>query len=531
MNISKKKSRSARRKSPLKKSRSARRKSPVKKSRSTRRKSPSRRYHHKLHLRGGALVQCQNCKSYKNESDTNKIFNRITKTNEFKCKRVCAFRTERQAAIDNAAIAAQQEDNRQELIRQNALRLAANPEIAAARIDRQQAQEQAARDRQQAREEADRAREEADRARADAVRAREEVDAYRKSIIEAQKVIKEIKNRKRNLLTDRQFKQLSQPLYRNYGAARQADTNRWVQHTKDLRNTYINSWNHYNDSYDDSNPLWGHIDVTGEITDDIMNLIHKRRVHIDHHNRQTTRNINRKHYLALRNLYTTTSSLDQDNNFLMERNLISYSWDSINKNINIDESIPYQFSPNSIEIHCTTLKTKDNVRTITDARGNKIPSNFYGHVTLNVIGPITEKNQEDINRMGTEDYSNKIDTDNRTRYQCIEDIEKKLMGREFHYGIFIDPVNSKKTEKWWGKNQFGYYNMRNFDQEQFTTGDIKTTYFPTHNSPMRLMLEYYLNCINTCPEEIVFNPDPTRGQTKLTYKDLTGWGRPRKIIN
>ena len=42
-----------------KKSRSARRKSPVKKSRSTRRKSPSRRYHHKLHLRGGALVQCQ----------------------------------------------------------------------------------------------------------------------------------------------------------------------------------------------------------------------------------------------------------------------------------------------------------------------------------------------------------------------------------------------------------------------------------------------------------------------------------------
>ena len=355
-----------------------------------------------------------NCKSYKNESDTNKIFNRITKTNEFKCKRVCAFRTERQAAIDNAAIAAQQEDNRQELIRQNALRLAANPEIAAARIDRQQAQEQAARDRQQAREEADRAREEADRARADAVRAREEVDAYRKSIIEAQKVIKEIKNRKRNLLTDRQFKQLSQPLYRNYGAARQADTNRWVQHTKDLRNTYINSWNHYNDSYDDSNPLWGHIDVTGEITDDIMNLIHKRRVHIDHHNRQTTRNINRKHDLALRNLYTTTSSLDQDNNFLMERNLISYSWDSINKNINIDESIPYQFSPNSIEIHCTTLKTKDNVRTITDARGNKIPSNFYGHVTLNVIGPITEQNEKDINRMGTEDYRNKIDTDNQT---------------------------------------------------------------------------------------------------------------------
>ena len=339
------------------------------------------------------------------------------------------------------------------------------------------------------------------------------------------------------MLTDRQFKQLSQPLYRNYGAARQADTNRWVQRTKDLRNTYINSWNHYNDSYNDSNPLWGHIDEDmirdkykgQKIPDDIMNLVHKRRVHIDHHNRQTTRNIKHKHDLALQNLYVGFPDTDDD--FLLERNLISYSWDSINKNINLDQSISYQFSPNSIEIHCTTLKTKDINRKITDVRGNKIPSNFYGHVTLNVIGPITKQNQEDIIRMGTHDYSNRIDTDKRTLYQCIEDIEKKQMGREFHYGIFIHPVTSQTTERWWGKNKFGSYNMKNFDQEQFTTGDIKETYFPTHNSPMRLMLEYYLNCINTCPEEIVFNPDPTRGQTKLTYKDLTGWGRPRKIIN
>ena len=67
MNVSKKKSRSARRKSPLKKSRSARRKLPhLKKSRSTRRKSPSRRYHHKLHLRGGVRVKCSRCKSEKN---------------------------------------------------------------------------------------------------------------------------------------------------------------------------------------------------------------------------------------------------------------------------------------------------------------------------------------------------------------------------------------------------------------------------------------------------------------------------------
>jgi hypothetical protein len=534
-----KKSTSRRRKSPLKKSTSRRRKSPLKKSRSlllNNKKIPSKRYHHKLHLRGGKRVKCAQCKSEKNESDTHQIFNRTTRKEETRCKKPCVPRTERQAAAENAAIAAQQEANRQEQIIQNAARLAANPELAADRLAREQAHEDAAR----AREEAARAREEAARAREEAIaearKLYEENKAYKRTIIEGQKEIKQIKNRKKDLEKEVAFdpnllNQLNQRLYRHYGetAPQKRQTEEYVQRIKELRNKYIKLWNYNNNYYDDYyDPLWNHIDDkianyhNVDIPRNIIELITKRNAYKSYHDRNTISRIHGEHRGSKNILYEGSDVAD--NTILMKRILISYSSDSINKNLNTDDSEHYLFSPNSIEIHCTTVKTEDKDTDPQDARNHIIPSNFYGHVTLTVIGSINKSDEKTILTKAAIEYKHKDKNPSKTMHNCTEDIERKRNGRTFHYGIFQDKYTKLTRERWWSNN----IDLVNFEREIFTH-DIESTFFPTHNSPMQLMKEYYLKCINTCPEQIVFRPNYIRGQTKLTFKDLTDWGIPKQL--
>ena len=337
----------------------------------------------------------------------------------------------------------------------------------------------------------------------------------------------------KSLITDTEINQINQRLYRNYGAAHQTDTDLYVDRIKKLRKKYTNSWNiHNNHDYafdSDSEPLWGDLNFTMEtytmnrepIPAHYIDLIHKRQAYKEYYNRETANKIVRKQNSRL---YTGNSS--EDDGILTERNLITYSWDSINKNINTDISIPYEFSPNSIEIHCTTLKTQDVGAQVTDPRGNLVPSNYFGHVTLNVIGPITPRLKTEIIRLGNERHK----ATGEPLYKCIEWCEKKHIGREYHYGIFIDPLNNaNRRERWWSTDSRRTYNINPalFRLEEF---HFFQTYLTTHNSPMRLMSEYYLHCINTCPEEVVYTRPAQVDQTKLTYKDLTGWGQPKRIV-
>lgn len=173
-----------------------------------------------------------------------------------KCKKPCRFRTEIQAALDNAAIDAQQEANRQEILRQNAdiraAEEAANPEIAAARLAREQAEEEAAR-------------------REEAIRLFKENEARRTQILQkqkdAQKKADQMKNRKKYLkkyIEEVDFKlldDLNPRLYKHYGqsVSEQKTTTEYVDKIKELRNKYIKLWNYSNDFYDDYDPLWNHI--------------------------------------------------------------------------------------------------------------------------------------------------------------------------------------------------------------------------------------------------------------------------------
>lgn len=319
---------------------------------------------------------------------------------------------------------------------------------------------------------------------------------------------------------------LNPRLYKHYGqsVSEQKTTTEYVDKIKELRNKYIKLWNYSNDFYDDYDPLWNHIndkiadyaERQETIPSDINTLITKRNSYKSYHDAKTKSRIAATHRSALNLLYEGDDNAD--NIILMQRILVSYSADSINKNLNTDNSEDYVFSPNSIEIHCTTVKTQDKDTDPKDTKNHITPSNFYGHVTLTVIGSISKSDEKQIVTLAIK-HKDKDDNPSKTMHNCTEYIEKQHRGRTFHYGIFIDPHTNKKEEKWWSNN----HSMQHFDQETFTTDDIGSTFFPEHNSPMQLMKEYYLKCINTCPEEIVFRPFYERGQTKLTFKDLTDW--------
>ena len=532
-----KKSISRRRKSPMKKSISRRRKSPIKKSRSVFGKIKNdKKIHTKLHLRGG--VKCERCKLEK--ADTQPIFNYTTRITENICRKRCKYRTQQQADKENAAIIAQQQTAQQAIIEQNAINRAANPDLEAVRLAREQAHRLFEEDKR-AREEAIRAREEAVK---EARKLYEENKAYKRKIIEGQKEIKQIKNRKKDLEKEVAFdpnllNQLNQRLYRNYGenAPLKRQTEEYVERIKELRNKYIKLWN-YNNNYDDSyDPLWNHIDDEianyhihvdedanyVNIPPNIMELITKRDAYKSYHDTKFRTKISNEN---TRQELLYEGSDVADNVILKNRILVSYSSDSINKNLNIYRTEDYIFSPNSIEIHCTTVKIQDSDRDPRDIRNHIIPSNFYGHVTLTVIGYINERDKNRILKEAAIAYNDKNKDPRKTMHNCTEDIEKKRNGRTFHYGIFQDEDTKEIRERWWSNN----IDLIDFEREIFIDEDhIESTFFPRHNSPMQLMKEYYLKCINTCPEEIVFRPNYARGQTKLSFKDLTDWGIPKKL--
>jgi hypothetical protein len=466
-------------------------------------------------LRGGGV--CTKCLHEKPDHELHWFQNRV-----YQCRNACRKRTPADVAREEAAQRAIDEQNRRRVAELNDINRAIQLGIPLADYQALRAEEAA----EQARQEVLRNQ------RLQAWnREQKRISDIKEKNAQAQQDAKNLRISK-SLITDTEINQINQRLYRNYGAALQTNTDLYVDRIKKLRKKYTNSWNlHNNHDYafdSDSEPLWGDLNFTMEtytmnrepIPAHYRDLINKRLAHKAYYNRETANKIARKQN---RRLYRGNSA--DDDVILTERNLITYSWDSINKNINTDISIPYEFSPNSIEIHCTTLKTQDVGVQVTDARGNLVPSNYFGHVTLNVIGPITKKVEKEIIRLGTERHK----ATGEPLYQCIEWCEKKHIGREYHYGMFIDPFG-RRRERWWRTTWHETYDI---DQAHFTLEefpDFFQTYLTTHNSPMRLMLEYYLHCINTCPEEVVYTRPEQVDQTKLTYKDLTGWGQPKRIV-
>ncbi len=460
-------------------------------------------------LRGGVNRQCTNCLHFKPEHELRR--HHIV---GWRCLNPCRQRRPADVAREEEAVRVRNEENRLRIAELNDRRIANELGITLAELLDLRAEEAA---RQAIREENLRAWNEE----------QQRISNIKEMYANAQRELKKLKFPKR-FLTEREDRNMFRRLYRNFGAARQDLTDTHVVGVKKERENYINSWNLYNYYYQDSEPLWGDINnylltynqhPPRPIPSFYSDLIHKRQVHKDHNNQQTESRIDRKQD---RGLYTT-GNLAADDRILAERNLISYGWDSINKNINT--RMPYIFSPNSIEIHCTTIKTLDDGVAERDRRGNLVPSNYYGHVTLNVIGDMTAADEIEITRLGNERHL----ATKEPLYQCIEWIEKKHFGREYHYGIFINPNDTtRRSERWWTSTPTGARDLVNFHLEQFPP--YIAAYFIAHNSPKRLMSEYFLHCINTCPEEVVYTPPEQLDQTKLTYKDLTVWGRPKSLL-
>jgi hypothetical protein len=462
-------------------------------------------------LRGGVNQQCTNCKYFKPEHQLH--WNHIV---GWRCNIWCKYRTEADVANDEEAARVRAEENRLKIAELNDKRLADEQGISLTQL-RERRAEEAARQAEEAARQAENLR----------VWNKEQkrISKIKEMYANAQREFKQLTFPKR-FLTDRENRSMTRRLYRNFGALRQDLTERHVAQVKEERKNYINAWNLYNYYYQESEPLWGDINShlltltqypSIPIPPFYINLIDKRQLHKDYNNRETRRRIHNKQH---RGLYTT-GNLVADDRILAERNLVSYGWDSINKNINT--CMPYTFSPNSIEIHCTALKTLDVGVAATDRRGNLVPSNYYGHVTLNVIGDMTAEDERIITRLG-----NQLSVDTgEPLYQCIENIEKKRFGREYHYGIFINTNDTtRRRERWWTT---GDRDLVNFHLTEFPPY-IAENFITTHNSPKRLMSEYFLHCINTCPEEVVYTPPERLDQTKLTYKDLTVWGPPKSLL-
>jgi hypothetical protein len=464
-------------------------------------------------LRGGVRIQCANCLYFKPE---NQLYQHHKVG--WRCNIECRHRTPVDVARQEEADRLRNEQNRLRIAELNDIRIAGEQGITLAELLQRRAEE-AARQAEEAARQAENLRawnEEQQR-----------ISNIKEMYANAQREFKQLTFPKR-FLTDRENRRMTRRLYRNFGVSHQDLTDMHVAGVKEERKNYINSWNLYNYYYQESEPLWGDINShlltfnqhpPRPIPDFYSDLINKRQVHKDYNNRETQLRIYRKQH---RGLYTRGNRADDDN-ILAERHLISYGWDSINKNINT--CMPYTFSPNSIEIHCTALKTLDVGVAVRDRRGNLVPSNYYGHVTLNVIGDMTADDKRKITRLGNDLQRDTGDP----LHQCIEKIEKKRFGIEYHYGIFIDPNDpARRWERWWTWTPNGGRDLVNFHLQEFPPY-IAEHFITTHNSPKRLMSEYFLHCINTCPEEVVYTPPEQLDQTKLTYKDLTVWGPPKRV--
>ena len=268
------------------------------------------------------------------------------------------------------------------------------------------------------------------------------------------------------------------------------------------RENYIKLWhymNQFGDSYDPLFPDDKTIDAS----------INYRR--IDYKNQQDRKAFNRiKKYEEA----AAESMRDEynKNRFLGSKILISYNSDSINKNI-VKETGSFLTSPNSIVIHCTTLKRNEN-----DIHGSVFlkgpPSNFFGHVTVNIVRNLSSKDIDDINNLTRVTEGVRRSATNFEK----EDYELEIGGNIYHYGIMNPTDTDVRSWETVYNTRTGTTSTRNIKNFELTD---TVAFFPAHNNVETLMKEYYLKCILTCPPNIVFDG------SKLSYRDLTDWGSPQ----
>jgi hypothetical protein len=285
---------------------------------------------------------------------------------------------------------------------------------------------------------------------------------------------------------------------------------------ENLRNFYITLWNKYNDDYfpnkkDALEPK--------KLTPQQQIWRDKYKEYAEKYN---IKQLDKK--LARNDLLYGPGSTPKTNNMIVDRCLLFvYSVDSINRipylanQFNKKKNVKFQVSRNSFEIHCTTLKKPRNTGP------QDQPLRFFGHVTLILTRNLT--------------------IDQETKIMNCEDDHAKAQAQKFfseiyHYGVYESEEDGSIVEDWWrgyepfvqgGKKPFPLeiYNEEYFNNMKFGDED----HFPKHNSVGKLMKEYYLYCINTCPVKVAFTGAAGSGYSTLTLKDFTNWGLPKRILD
>ena len=452
-----------------------------------------KKIHSKVYLRGGVFVKCPKCKSQKNDSDTHLVYNRNRMIEERICKKPCKDRTQQQADAENAAIARKQHDAREALLEYNANVRAANPDLEADRLERNRLFE--------AREQERRAREEEEKKRL--------ADAKEERI-----------NQISNTLD------LNNTQLYNIFNGDQGETDIFAKAVKKKRKSYIKDWLEINGitdtfslkRFNNYDPLY-----SGNVPASIPDYIKEMRKNFKEHSKnKTIRDIQKEIEDTQRILFDPLQDNVVKNNFIGRRILISYRADSINKHTVTAED--FTCSPNSLEIHCTTLKKLESGNSYRNMSFDYPPSNFYGHVTLIIIGDITAAEAHSLYQYRAQPPEGG-NIGEATTYQKSDE-EKLRHATVYHYGMF-NPLDTRIS--FWVTRRTGHplYRMQSF---QITNGqepnlaDPPNPFYPRHNNVLTLMKEYYLKCIILCPESTVF-ADNDHG-SKLTYKDFTNWGAP-----
>jgi hypothetical protein len=453
-----------------------------------------KKIHSKVYLRGGVFVKCKKCKSEKNESDTNPVYDYKLGTQERICKKPCIARTQQKADADKAAIARKQDAAREALLEQNANDRAANPDLEADRLER---------------EEKDRLFQER----------QEEIRAIEK---EEKKRLADAKEERINQMSEA-INLNSHQLY-NIFNGNQEETDIFATAVARKRKIYIKDWLEINSIIDkdslkrfiDYDPLYSGNDPA--LFPEYIKVMRKN--FKEHSKYKTIRDIKKELADTRRILFNPTVDKVEKNKFLGRKILISYSADSINKHTVTAED--FTCSPNSLEIHCTTLKLPESGNSLGNRSFNDPPSNFYGHVTLIIIGDISDVEEDSLYKFrATPQGGGNIGE--ATTYQKSDE-EKLRHATVYHYGMF-SPLDTRIS--FWETWRAGppYYRMQTY---HFTNGEEPplavppNPNYPRHNNVLTLMKEYYLKCIISCPQSTVF-ADNDNG-SKLTYKDFTNWG-------
>ena len=422
---------------------------------------------------GGKKVLCDICKTNVERDEARDLFG--DKRGKFKCKDEtrCAQRKREEAAKKNTATASTSKETGAD--RRERERLEALSELARIEYTKKVEEARVAEEERLARLEEQRL-----------ARLEEERLARLKERLEEYNVLKQ------DAMITSIISLLKKQLYMTPLAAVKAN-----------RENYIKLWHYMNQFGDSYDPLF---------PDDkpIDDSINDRR--IDYKNQQDRRAFNRiKKYEKA----AAESMIDEfsKNTFLGSKILISYNSDSINKNI-VTETGLFLPSPNSIVIHCTTLKRDEN-----DLQGSVFskgpPSNFFGHVTVNIVRNLSSDQIYDINNLTRVTGGVKR---NATNFEK-EDYELEIGGNIYHYGI-MKPTDTAVRSWETVYNRTGGTSAQRI--RNFTLTDTDTVkFFPDHNNVETLMKEYYLKCILTCPTNIVFDG------SKLSYRDLTDWGPPQ----